>query len=367
MHFALSEEQRELAAAVRGLVTRRAGALDLRAAIASDAGYDVELWTALCQQIGVASLAIPEEYGGAGFSLFETHVVLEELGNGLTPSPLLGSGVLAAQALIAGGDNPTAHELLPLIAEGKVVALAWADAAGRHRTDGSDVVARPTGDDWTLSGTATLVLEGAHAQRLLVVGTIAGAAALFEVRRDAPGLTRTATPAVDQTLRLARVDLDDTPATLVAKDFGPALERLHAIAAIASTALQVGGAQACLDRTVAYLKERDQFERPIGSFQALKHRAADMLVHVETARSMSWAAGFAAAEGADDTELVRQAAMAKSWCGEAFEAVAAEMIQLHGGIAITWEHDAHLYFKRAHALGQLFGTAHEHRAVVLAR
>jgi len=361
MRFALSEEQSELAAAVRGLVARRAGSLDLRAAIESPAGYDTELWEALCQQIGVASLAIPEEYGGAGFTLFETHVVLEELGASLTPSPLLGSGVLAAQALVLSGDNPVAQELLPQIAEGGVVALAWADAAGRHRTDGSDVSATSS----NLTGTATLVLDGLEANRLLVVAGLDGVPALFSVAPDASGLSRDATPALDQTLRLARVDFADTPATLVTSDFAEALVRLRALAAIAASALQVGGAQAALDRTVAYLKERDQFERPLGSFQALKHRAADMLVKVETARSMSWAAGFAASEGVATDELVRQAALAKSWCTDAFDMVAGETIQLHGGIAITWEHDAHLYFKRAHALGQLFGRAHEHRAGLL--
>jgi len=360
MRFALSEEQSELAAAVRGLVARRAGSFDLRAAIGSAAGYDTELWQGLCQQIGVASLAIPEEYGGAGFSLFEAHVVLEELGASLAPSPLLGSGVLAAQALLLGGDGPTAQELLPRIAEGGVVALAWADGAGRHRTDGSDVSA--TGD--VLTGTATLVLDGKEAESLLVVATVDGVPALFAVAPDAAGLVSEVTPAVDQTLQFTRLTLADSPATLVAADFGAALVRLRAIAAIAVTALQVGGAQACLERTVAYLKERDQFERPLGSFQALKHRAADMLVQVETARSMSWTAGFASGEAVDTDELVRQAALAKSWCSEAFEAVAGEMIQLHGGIAITWEHDAHLYFKRAHALGELFGSPREHRAAL---
>ncbi|HEX7738823.1 MAG TPA: acyl-CoA dehydrogenase family protein [Marmoricola sp.] len=360
MHFALTEEQAELASAVRGLVARRAGSTDLRAAIDSDDGYDRTLWADLCQQIGVAALAIPEEFGGAGFTLFETHVVLEALGASLTPTPLLGSGVLAAQVLLAAGGDAAA-ELLPLIAEGEVVALAWADAAGRHRTDGSDV----TADGDRLTGVASLVLHGADATHLLVVADLDGSPALFSVTPDADGLTRTRTTGVDQTLAFARIELTDTPATVLATDFGDALVRLHAIAAIAISALQVGGAQACLDRTVAYLTERDQFERPLGSFQALKHRAADMLVQVETARSMSWAAGFASGSDESTPELVRQAALAKSWCSEAFETVAGEMIQLHGGIAITWEHDAHLYFKRAHALGQLFGRPHEHRAALL--
>ncbi|WP_020660551.1 acyl-CoA dehydrogenase family protein [Amycolatopsis benzoatilytica] len=349
MHFALSDEQRELAAAVRGLVKRRAAVLGLRGAIDSPAGYDTELWTALCEQIGVAALSIPEEYGGAGFSLFETQVVLEALGESLTPTPLLGSGVLAAQALLAA-DAP---ELLPGIAAGEVVALAWADRSGRHRTDGSEVVASQA-DGWVLDGAATLILDGAQAAHLLVIAMLDGSPALFQTETIAE-----TTPALDPTLRFARAEFRATPARLLAADFGPALPRLHAIAAIACTALQVGGAQSCLDRTVAHLKEREQFGRPLGSFQALKHRVADLLVQVETARSISWAAGFAASNGDDPA---RQAAYAKSWCGDAFTAVAAETVQLHGGIAITWEHDVQLYFKRAHALAQLFGDAREHRA-----
>ncbi|WP_166137611.1 acyl-CoA dehydrogenase family protein [Nocardioides ochotonae] len=365
MHFALTEEQIELGRAVRGLVERRAGSVDLRAAMESERGYDTELWQALAGQIGVAALAVPEEYGGAGFSSFETHVVLEELGRSLTPSPLLGSGVLATQALLLGAGPEDCERLLPDLAEGSAIAaLAWAGRDGRWRTDGSDVVATGTGAERTLSGTATLVLDGAHADLLLVVATTDAGVGLFEVATDAAGLTRTATPALDQTLRFATVELADTPARTLSDDLGDALERLHAVAATAVTALQVGGAEAAMDRTVAYLKEREQFGRPLGSFQALKHRVADMLVKVETARSMSWAAGFAASQGADDLPL--QAAHAKAWCSDAFSHVAGDMIQLHGGIAITWEHDAHLYFKRAHATAQLFGQAHEHRRRVLA-
>ncbi len=365
MHFALTEEQIELGRAVRGLVERRAGSVDVRAASESERGYDAELWQALAGQIGVAALAVPEEYGGAGFSSFETHVVLEELGRSLTPSPLLGSGVLATQALLLGAGPEDCERLLPDLAEGSATAaLAWAGRDGRWRTDGSDVVATGTGAERTLSGTATLVLGGDSADVLLVVATTDPGVGLFEVATDAAGLTRTPTPAMDQTLRLATFELADTPARTLSDDLGDALERLHAIAATAVTALQVGGAEAAMDRTVAYLKEREQFGRPLGSFQALKHRVADMLVKVETARSMSWAAGFAASQGADDLPL--QAAHAKAWCSDAFSHVAGDMIQLHGGIAITWEHDAHLYFKRAHATAQLFGQAHEHRRRVLA-
>ncbi len=369
MRFALTEEQHELGRAVRGLVERRAAGVDVRAAAASERGYDTELWAALTGQIGVAALAVPEEHGGAGFSWFETHLVLEELGRTLTPSPLLGSGVLATRALLLGAGTQDCARLLPGLAEGTVTAaLAWAGRDGRWRTDGSDVLASGTGTgsarERTLTGTATLVLDGAHADLLLVVARTAEGVGLFEVAPDAAGLTRTPTPALDQTLSLATLELADTPARTLTADLGDALERLHAAAATAVTALQVGGAQAALDRTVAYLREREQFGRPLGSFQALKHRVADMLVKVETARSMSWAAGFAASQDAADLPL--RAAHAKSWCSEAFSHVAGEMVQLHGGIAITWEHDAHLFLKRAHATAQLFGQAHEHRRRVLA-
>ncbi|WP_134740177.1 acyl-CoA dehydrogenase family protein [Nocardioides sp. 503] len=363
MRFALSEEQEELAAAVRGLVERRAGSVDVRAAAASERGYDEELWGTLSSQIGVAALAVPEEYGGAGFGLFETHVVLEQLGASLTPSPLLGSGVVAAQAILAAAGPADCERLLPGIAEGTTIAaLAWADARGRWRTDASDVRATEA-DGWTLTGTASLVLDGPGADVLLVVADTGASLGLFEVDPAAAGVTRTATPAVDLTLQLAEVSLESAPATALSTNAAGALERVRAVATVAVTALQVGGAQAAMDRTVAYLKEREQFGRPLGSFQALKHRAADMLVAVETARSMSWSAAWAAAQDSPDLSL--QASLAKAWCTDAFNAVAAETVQLHGGIAITWEHDAQLYFKRAHATAQLFGAAHEHRRRIL--
>lgn len=363
MRFALSEEQDELAQAVRGLIERRAGSLDLRAATTRPLGYDDELWAGLAGQIGVAALAIPEEYGGAGFGLFETHVVLEQLGAALTPSPMLGSAVLAAQAVLAAAAPEDCARLLPSIAEGTTIgALAWADTWGRWRTDGADVKASEA-DGWTLTGTATLVLDGDSADVLLAVADTGSSLGLFEVDPSATGVTRMATPAVDTTLRFSDVRFEATPAAALATNAGAALERVRAIGAVAVTALQVGGAQSALDRTVAYLKEREQFGRPLGSFQALKHRTADMLVAVETARSMSWAGAWAISQDTADLQL--QASLAKAWCTDAFNTVAAEAVQLHGGIAITWEHDAQLYFKRAHATAQLFGAAHEHRARIL--
>ncbi|MFI5953121.1 acyl-CoA dehydrogenase family protein [Cryptosporangium sp. NPDC051539] len=364
MRLTLDDDQQDLAEAVTRLVRRRADTLDLRASIASDRGYDDVLWTTLCDQIGAAALAIPEEDGGAGFTLLETLVVAERLGAGLTPGPLLGSAVLAAQAVLLAAGPADRARLLPALAEGRTIGtLAWADRQGRWRTDGSDVVAGRTGDEWLLSGTATLALDGAEAELLLVVADTPDGVGLFEVATTAVGLVRTATPALDPTLRFATLTLDRTPATALTTDAAAALARLRDVAAVAVTALQVGAAEAALGRTVDYLTGRVQFGRPLGSFQALKHRLADLFVQVESARSMFLAAAWAAAH--DPADLPFRAACAKAWCSEAFTAVAAEMVQMHGGIAITWEHDAHLYFKRAHATAQLFGTAREHRRRLL--
>jgi alkylation response protein AidB-like acyl-CoA dehydrogenase len=361
VRFGLTDEQLELTHAVRGLVDRRAAAVDLRTAMTAPQGYDEELWRQLCDQIGVAALAVPEEYGGAGFTSFETHLVLERLGESLTPGPLLGSAVLATHAVLAAGNDTAAKRLLPGLADGSVIgALAWADRAGHWRTDGSDIAATGT-VTWRLDGAATLVI-GAGADLLLAVARTPDGVGIFEVDQSA-GVTWTATPALDPTLPLATVSFDGARAEPFARDAGAALRLLRLRAATAVTALQVGGASAALDRTCAYLRQRHQFGRPLGSFQALKHRVADLLVGVESARSASWAAAWSAAR--DEPDLDLRAATAKAWCSQTFSAVAAEMIQLHGGIGITWEHDAHLYFKRAHATAQLFGSVRAHRRGLL--
>ena len=356
MFFGLTDEQAELAATVRTLLARRSDSGAVRAAVAGPRGHDQSLWTVLCEQVGVAALAIPEEYGGAGFTLFETHLVLEELGAFLTPAPLLGSGVLAAAALLRSGDTALCRELLPGVADGTTVAaLAWGAGWPIAATDDWPAV---TADGATLTGTADVVLDGDTADVLLVLARSGAQVSLFRVDPEQAAVRCTHSPSMDQTIRLATVELDGARAEVVAEDVEQWLPALHDVAAVAVTALQVGALQRCLDLTVAYSKERVQFGRPIGSFQALKHRMADMLVDVETSRSASWAAAWSAARHAPD--LAEKAALAKAWCSEALTRVANETVQLHGGIAITWEHDAHLYLKRAHALSQLFGQPHEH-------
>jgi alkylation response protein AidB-like acyl-CoA dehydrogenase len=341
----LSVEQRELRDSVRRLVARES---DTRKAMASEEGFDRALWTRLCTEVGVAGLSVPEEYGGLGASLAETAVVLGELGRALTPSPLLGSGVLAAQALLASRDTEACRRLLPKIAAGtSIAALAWVDAGGRW----DPAAAAVSFVDDRLTGTAHCVLDGDVADVLLVVARTPDGIGLFEVD---PGVARrNHVSTMDPTRRLATVTLDAVPGRRLGAGFR--LDRVRDLALVALSAEQVGAARRCLELTVEYTKARVQFGRPIGSFQALKHRMADLHVLVETAES-------AAADSLTAEDLPSAAAVAKIHCSEAFQAVAGQMIQLHGGIAITWEHDAQLYFKRAHGSAQLFGQPREHLA-----
>ncbi|SEF20413.1 Acyl-CoA dehydrogenase [Amycolatopsis pretoriensis] len=333
-----TEEARALRDAVRALLTRRSGPEAVRAALESPLGHDDKLWSTLCEQIGVAALAIPEHYGGAGAGLAEICVVQQELGRTLTPTPLLGSAVLCGEALLRTGNDEACERLLPGIAAGTTLAaLAWSDE------DWSPAL---TASDSGLGGRAHYVLDGDLADVLLAVARTADGAGLFEVPLD--GVRRERVTTLDPTRRLAVVDFASTPARRLDTDgFGQQLGKLLDTAVVAVAAEQVGAAARALELTVEYTKQRRQFGRPIGSFQALKHRMADVHVHVEAARSALYAA---IVDG--DPEAVTTA---KVVCGEAFSHAAAEMIQLHGGIAITWEHDAHLYFKRAHGTALLFG------------
>ena len=330
---------------LRALLARHCDSAAVRAAAASPAGYDTSLWTRLCGEVGVAGLAIPEKYGGAGAGLAETLVVLEELGRVLAPTPMLGSAVVAAQALLLAGDTGAGERLLPGIAAGETVAaLAWTGQAGDWSAD--EVAFRAT-EAGVLDGEAHYVLDGDRADVLLAVAHSPGGIRLYEV--DAAD--RVATPALDVTRRLARIALHGVRGRLVGDRFP--LDRLRDIACVALAAEQVGAAARALDLTVEHTRTRVQFGRPIGGFQALQHRLADLHVLVESARSTCYAAADAGPE---------PAAVAKVHCSETLQQVAAEMVQMHGGIGITWEHDAHLYFKRAHGDAYLFGSPQAHLA-----
>jgi alkylation response protein AidB-like acyl-CoA dehydrogenase len=351
-----TDEARALREAVRALLARRSGPAQVRAAMESPLGYDDKLWSTLCEQIGVAALAVPEEYGGAGATLAEVCVVLAELGRTLTPAPMLGSAVLCGQAVLLTGNAAACRRLLPEIAAGSVVAaLAWSGEEGQWSPEAPACSAA----DGTVHGVAHYVLDGDLADVVLVVARTPTGTGLFEVTPDAGGLRRRRVPSMDPTRRLAVVEFAGTPARrLDHGGFEASLGQLRDLAVVALAAEQVGAAARALELTVDHTKQRHQFGRPIGGFQALKHRMADVHVHIEAARSALYAAIVAALR--EDPELPLDAAAAKLVCTEAFDHAAAELIQLHGGIAITWEHDAHLYFKRAHGSAQLFGRPAVH-------
>ncbi|MFI6167476.1 acyl-CoA dehydrogenase family protein [Nocardia sp. NPDC051052] len=338
-------EHQEFTASVRALLTKHAGSAAVRTAMDTELGYDQALWQRLCEQIGVAALAVPEEYGGVGASLVESLLVVGELGRTLAGVPMLGSAVLGVQALLLSDDAAACARLLPEVAEGtRTLAVCWAgengwDEPGVHEENG------------TLSGTALYVLDGSIADTLIVV-TETG---FFEVAPSTTGVTRRVMPTMDPTRKLTEITFTTAEAhRLGTAGPAPAITRLREIAWAAIAAEQVGAADHCLTMTVEYTKSRVQFGRPIGSFQALKHRMADMYVLLESAKSASAAATLAVAE--DTSTAAEDVWTARLHCTEALTTITAETIQLHGGIAITWEHDAHLFFKRAHSNAHLFGT-----------
>jgi alkylation response protein AidB-like acyl-CoA dehydrogenase len=336
------------------------------------------LWRRLCTEIGAAGLAVPERFGGAGAGLAEVRVVQEELGRVLADTPMLGSAVLATETLLASGDEAACARLLPGLADGsQVAALAWTTAAGAW--DPGEVACRAvaaeegaTADgDWQLHGEAHYVLDGDLATVLVVPAKVADSIELFEVQPDAAGVTVSAATTMDQTRRLATVQMADAGGRRIGGPAGrgragqtradqprAALARARDLACIALAAEQAGAAARALEITVEYTKTRVQFGRPIGSFQALQHRMADLHVLVQAAGSVARAAAEAA--GPDAPDLALRAATAKAYCSEALQAVTAEMLQLHGAIAMTWEHEAHRYFKRAHGAAMLLGTPAAH-------
>ncbi|MER5280259.1 acyl-CoA dehydrogenase family protein [Streptomyces sp. NPDC002809] len=344
----LTQEQGELRSAVRSLLTQHQATSG---------------WVPLTEQIGAAGLAVPEAYGGAGGGARDMHVLMEELGRSLSPLPCLGSAVLTTGALLASGDKEACGRLLPGLADGTSVgALAWAEQGSWDQQAIRAAAVPGPGGGHLITGTKEYVLDWPGVDVLLVAARTPHGVSLFEVAPDAAGVRREPLVTMDETRAQARWVLDGAEGHLlgVDGDGGRYLEHVRDLACTALAAEQVGAAERCLELTVEYAGARVQFGRPIGSFQAVKHRLADAYVLVESARSVALGAAFTADE--DPAALPRAAAVAKSVCSEAFSAVAGEMIQLHGGIGITWEHDAHRYFKRAHGAGELFGPPAHHRA-----
>ena len=358
-----AEEHDELRATLRRFLTDKSPNEAVRRSMESDEGHDAVLWRQMAEQLGLHGLAMPEEYGGFGGGPVELGIVLEELGRVLVPTPYLATVALVGQALAVSGDEAAKARWVPAIANGSLTgALALAEASGSSRIE--DVAASASRGDggWTVSGTKMFVVDGHSADLLLVVARADTGPGLFAVDGDAAGVSRTRLETLDPTRRLARIDLNGAAALRVGPE-GDATAYLRTVTDLAVVALaaeQVGGAQACLDAAVEYAKVRVQFGRPIGSFQAIKHKCADMLLRIEAARSAAYHAMSVAAEGAG--ELPVSAALAAAYCSDAFTYAAKENIQIHGGIGYTWEHDAHLYLKRAKSSELLFGSPAGHRA-----
>ncbi|MCW2758156.1 MAG: putative acyl-CoA dehydrogenase [Nocardioidaceae bacterium] len=352
-------EQEELRRGLRSFFGKRSDEDRVREVMVGESGCDVEVWQGLATELGCQGLTVREQWGGAGATLVEQGVVLEELGRSLACVPYFATVGLALD-LLQSFDHPSVADAATRIAAGDLVATVALPEPGTG-WDPANVAlaATPDGDGWMLTGTKTFVPDGHLAGLLLVIARVEGELAVLAVESDAPGLTITQLPTMDQTRRQARVDLDHTPATLLGSDAGETVVRSLARASALLSVEQVGAARRILEGTTEYAGIRTQFGAPIGSFQVVKHRLADMLLDVEAARSAAYYAVFAAAE--DDDELIEATSLAKAFCSDMLVRTAEAAVQLHGGIGLTWEHWAHLYFKRARSSAVLLGNAQEHR------
>jgi alkylation response protein AidB-like acyl-CoA dehydrogenase len=367
MNFAFSEEQEELRRTVRQFLEAKSPSSEVRRLMETTEGYDPAVWKQMGQELGLQSIAIPEEYGGQGYTFIELGIVLEEMGRVLLAAPYYASVVLAANAIMNAGSDDQKKALLPEIASGETIAaLAFTEPSGKWGPEGIGLTAKQSGNNWTLDGEKMFVIDGHNADLLVVVARTEGTTgtdgiSFFTVRADAEGVTRTPLSTMDQTRKQSRVEFANVAAEPLGEPghgwaaFSKTLDQ----AAVALSNEMMGGAQRVLDMSVEYAKVRVQFGRPIGSFQAIKHKCADMLLEVESGKSAAYYASWAAAE--DNDELPVVASLAKAYCSEAYFHATAENIQIHGGIGFTWEHDAHLYFKRAKSSEIYLGDATYHR------
>jgi len=354
MTFTITEEQLELAGSVAAFLDKRSPESEVRRLMEDGGAPDPAVWAQMSGQLGLPGLIVPEQYGGGGFGFLDFALVAERTGAALLVAPLL-STVTAASAVMLSTDEDLKSDYLPGLASGEQIStLAVAEESGSWDIAATKATVDEGADgQMTVSGVKMYVTDGQQADIFIVSArSPLGSVGLYVVEANSPSVTVTALNTLDMTRPQARVEFDSVP-TRPLTDDAAVIERAMATAAIMLAAEQVGGAQRCLDMAVEYAKIRVQFGRPIGSFQAIKHKCADMLLDVESARS---AAYYAASVLDDDSESpLIAAALAKAHCSSAYTRVAAENIQIHGGIGFTWEHPAHLYFKRAKTSEILFG------------
>ena len=374
MDFGFSDEQDMLRQTARAFLEEHCPTTFVRHMMEDDKGYSADLWKEMAE-LGWLGLAFPEAYGGQGLGFVDLTVILEEMGAALLPSPFLSTVILAGQTILLGGSEAQKKAYLPKIAEGALIAtLAMTEPAGRFDAEGITAVkATPQGAGFSITGTKLFVPD-AHIAELLVVAARtretddkSAGISLFLVEGNSPGVSTTLLKTMDQTRKQCEVVFDNVQVgrdrLLGTLDQGwPILQKVLNLATVSLCAEMVGGAQRVLDLSVSYAKERVQFGRPIGSFQAIKHKCAEMMLQVESAKSAAYYAAWAVDEDVPEAPLA--VSMAKAYCSDAYRNTAGEGIQVHGGIGFTWEHDMHLYFKRAKYAEFTFGDATYHRELV---
>jgi alkylation response protein AidB-like acyl-CoA dehydrogenase len=367
MKFSFSSEQEEFRSNLRRFLTERAPTKDVRRLMETDAGWEREAWRGLNEALGLTALRIPEAYGGHGFGFGEVGIVLEEMGRALLCAPYFATAVLATGAIMNAATDAEKQALLPDIALGEMVAtLACAEDDGAWTAAATTLAATPSGSGYRLDGHKSFVLDGHTADLIVVLARAPGSAgdtglSFFTVPGEAAGLERRLLKTMDPTRKLARLTFDGVAATLLGEAGAAAapFARTMVEAAVCLANEMVGGAERMREDALAYAKMRMQFGRQIASFQSLKHKAADMLLEVELAKSAAYYAAAALDDG--DADAAATASLAKACASEAYTQTAIHAIQIHGGIGFTWDNDTHLWFKRAKSSEVLFGDAGYHR------
>ena len=373
IQFAFTDEQEQFRSLLRRFLNDKSPTTEVRRLMATAEGYDPEVWRQLSEELALPGIPIPEQYGGAGFGMVELCIVTEELGRALLCAPYFSTTVLAANAILNAGTEAQKSSLLPNLASGaRLATLAVTELNGNWDPHEIALVATPVADGYLLDGVKSYVVDGHIADLLVVAGRLPGTVgsegiALFTLSADSDGVERRLLQSMDPTRKLARIDFHGVHSDLLGTlDHGakPLLRTMDQ-AAIALANEMVGGAQALLDSAVDYAKLRVQFGRTIGSFQAIKHKLADMLLDVELAKSAAYCAAQACA--VDDLEWPALACLAKAAASETYVHAAAECIQIHGGIGFTWDNDTHLWYKRAKSSEVFLGQPNYHRELLMQR
>ncbi len=367
MKFSFTDEQQEFRSVLRRFLEDKSPTTEVRRLMETEEGCDPEVWRQLSQELGLTAIHIPESYGGQGFGVGELAIAVEEMGRALLCAPYFASTVMAATAILKSGSEDQKQLLLPDIAAGETIAtLAIAEESGNWSPDGVAMKATQAGDGYRLNGVKSFVLDGHTADLAVVAARREGSSgddglSLFTVACDAAGLERTRLDSMDPTRKLARMSFADVEASLLGDEGGAAgpLGETLDVAAICLANEMVGGAERLRESAVEYANMRVQFGRAIGSFQSLKHKAADMLLEVELAKSAAYYAAAAVDENDEDVSAL--ASLAKAAAADAYMQTAVHTVQIHGGIGFTWDNDTHLWFKRAKSSEVFLGGAAYHR------